>query len=164
LLLLQECSEAIEPVVPEAFVAGEPLHGAFHGSGLQAASHRAAALGTLDQVGPRQHVEVLHDRGQRHRERLRQLADGLIVPLRQLLENGAPRRVCQRRKRAIEPFVVNVNHVVKYRDMGRPVKRSKPQMNRTDSFGSERRKRCAGPEFTNVRTSCVATYPHESAP
>jgi len=101
LLLLQECGEAIEAVVPEAFVAGEPLHGAFHGSGLQAASHRAAALGTLDQIGPRQHVEVLHDRGQRHRERLRQLGDGLIVTLGQLFENGPSRRVRQCGKRAI---------------------------------------------------------------
>ena len=78
-------------------------------------------------VGPRQHVEVLHDRGQRHRERLRQLADGLIVALRQLLENGPPRRVRQGGERAIEPFVVNVNHVVKYLDMRRRVKRSKPE-------------------------------------
>ena len=86
------------------------------------ATHRAAALGTLDQVGPRQHVEVLHDRGQRHRERLRELGHGLIVPPSQLLENGPPRRVCQRGKRTIEPFVLNVNHVVKYCDIGRRVK------------------------------------------
>jgi hypothetical protein len=114
LLLLQKGCQAIEPVVPKAFVAGEPLHGAFHGSGLQATPHGAAALGALDQVGPGQHVEVLHDRGQRHRERLGQLCHRLAVLPRQLLEDGPPRRVCQRGKRTIELFVLNVNHVVKY--------------------------------------------------
>ena len=78
------------------------------------ATHRAPTLGTLDQVGPRQNIEVFHDRGQRYWERLRQLGHRLTVLARQLLENGSSRRIRQSGKRAIEAFVLNVNHVVKY--------------------------------------------------
>ena len=48
----------------------EPVHGLLHGRGGQLADDRAARFPAGDQTGVRQHVEMLHDGGKGHGERL----------------------------------------------------------------------------------------------
>ena len=74
-------SEAVELCGPEALVAIEPVVGLLHRSGLQPAGDRAPTFAARDQPGARQDVEVLHDRRQRHGERLGQIADRNAVGL-----------------------------------------------------------------------------------
>jgi len=76
--------------------------------------HRAPGLGALDQVRPRQHIEVLHHSGQRNRERCGNLGHRQLRLVRQAIDNRAPRRVGERREGEIEPGALKVNHVVKY--------------------------------------------------
>ena len=92
----------IEAVAPEAQVAVEPFIGFVHGLGAQPAGDRAAALGSRDQPGIRQHVEMLYHRRQRHCERLGQRADRQAVGLAQPGEQGAPGRVGERGESAVE--------------------------------------------------------------
>ena len=70
----------------------------------------AALLAPADQTGIRQHVEMLHDRRQRYRERPRQFADRKPIGLPEPRDQRAPRRIGQRRKNAIEGFGSIVNH------------------------------------------------------
>lgn len=65
---------------------------------------------------------MLHDRGQRHRERFGQLADGHAVVLVQPRQQGPTRGIGKRSKGAVELLIAIVNHVVKYKDALRPVK------------------------------------------
>ena len=83
----------IETFGPEALVAVEPLVGLFHGFGAQAARDRAACFVADDQAGVGQHVEMFHDRRQRHRERPRQLAHRNAVLSAEPRQQRAPRRV-----------------------------------------------------------------------
>jgi hypothetical protein len=85
--------------------------------------HRAAALGTLDQVGAGQHVEVLHDRRQRHRERCRKLGHGQLRFAGQTVDDGAPGRIRQGGEGEVELGATKVNHMVKYRRASVEVKR-----------------------------------------
>ena len=82
-------------------IAVEPLHGVFHRGGLERAAHGASRLASRDEAGVAQHVEVLHDGRQRHRERLRQLADGKAVVVVQPGQQRTPRRVGKRSKSAV---------------------------------------------------------------
>jgi Sigma-70, region 4 len=67
--LLNEGGKAIELCGPEALVVVEPVHRLLHRRRGQPARHCAAGLAPRDQAGIGQHVEVLHDRRQRHRKR-----------------------------------------------------------------------------------------------
>jgi len=80
----------------------EPLHGVFHRGGLERAAHGASRLASRDEAGVAQHVEVLHDSRQRHRKRLRQLADGKTVVVVQAGQQRAPRRVGERGKGVVQ--------------------------------------------------------------
>jgi hypothetical protein len=71
---LHKRGKAVETFGPEALVAIEPAHRMRHGRSGQAARHDAPGLGARDEARVRQHVEMLHDRRQRHRKWLRQLA------------------------------------------------------------------------------------------
>ena len=97
---------------PEALVAIEPVGGGAHRFGLEAAGDGAAGFLALDETGVRQDVEMLHDRGQRHREGLRQLAHRQAFLVLKPRQQRAPRRIGKRRKSAIEPLVLILNHVV----------------------------------------------------
>jgi len=55
---------------------------------------------------------MLHDRRQRHRERLREHANREFVVLREARQQRAPRRVGERRERAVEGGVFILNHTV----------------------------------------------------
>ena len=107
---------------PEALVAVEPLIGAFHRLGAQAASDCAAGLVADDEAGVRQHVEVLHHGRQRHGEGLGEFADRDGVRLAQARQQSAPGGVGKRRESAVEVGGLIVNHVVKYRRVCGPVK------------------------------------------
>jgi hypothetical protein len=90
------------------------MHGGLHRPRLQTAAHRAARLVTLDQVGARQHVEMLHDRRQRDRERCGKLAHRQLRLSRQPVDDRPPRRIGERGEGQIELGVAKLNHVVKY--------------------------------------------------
>ena len=92
----------IEAFAPEALVAVEPFIGFRHRFGAKPAGDRAAALVARDQPGIRQHVEMLHHRRQRHRERFGQRADREAVGLAQASEQSAPRLVGERGEGAVE--------------------------------------------------------------
>lgn len=92
----------IETLVPEALIAVEPVVGFLHGPGLQPAGDGAAVLGSRDQTGGGQHVEVLHDRRQRHGEGLGQFTDGNGLGFAHAGEQRAPGWVRQSGKGAIE--------------------------------------------------------------
>ncbi len=66
----------------------------------------------FDQACVRQHVEMLHDRRQRHREWLRQFAHRNAVLLAEPRQQRAPRRVCKCRKGAVQSMVLILNHTV----------------------------------------------------
>ena len=116
----------IETFGPEALVAVEPLVGAFHRFGAQAAGDCASGFVADDETGVRQDVDVFHHRRQRHRERLGEFADRNRVGFAQAREQCAPGRVGEGRESAVQilGFVLRsiVNHLVKYRGKVRRVK------------------------------------------
>ena len=77
----------------------------------------------VDQVGARQHIEMLHHCGQRDRERRRNLGHCQLLLPRQTIDDCAPRRVRERGEGQIElgRFDI-VNHMVKYWRTGGDVK------------------------------------------
>jgi hypothetical protein len=97
---------------PEAFVSPQPGHRLFQRRRCEAANDGAAGFGARDQGRARQHVEMLHDRRQRHGKRTRKIADGSAFPLAQLGDQRAPRRIGERRENVIQIGVLIVNHIV----------------------------------------------------
>jgi len=73
----------IEAFSPEALVAIEPFVGFFHRFSSKPAGDRAAGFVTRDEAGIRQHAEMLHHRGQRHRERFGEVAYRDVVSFAQ---------------------------------------------------------------------------------
>jgi len=112
LIFLHKSSEAVEVLGPEALVAVQPIHRLLHRIGGQPARHGAPGLRAHHETGVRQHVEMFHDRGQRHRERLRQLAHRNAVVLAKSRQQRAPRRVRERGKGAVQDFISILNHMV----------------------------------------------------
>ena len=76
------------------------------------ASDAAARLGALNQARLGQHVEVLHDGGQRHRERSSELAHRQLRLLVETRQQGTARRIGKGREGAIERGILIVNHSV----------------------------------------------------
>jgi hypothetical protein len=112
LVFLQKSGKAVEIVGPEALVAIEPRHRLLHGFGRQPARDDAAGLFPRDQAGIRQHIEMLHDRRQRHREWLRQFADGERFAAAEPRHQGSPGGVGQRGEGTVQRFIVILNHKV----------------------------------------------------
>ena len=92
---------------------GEPVHRLLHGLCLELAGDGATRFGAHDQAGIGEHVEVLHDGGQRHREGARQFTDADSILFVETGEQRAPCRVGQRSEGAIEDGSLIVNHRVK---------------------------------------------------
>jgi hypothetical protein len=92
LLSFEKRAEAVETLVPELLVTIEPIHRSSQRLALKAATHDAAGLAPLDQPGILEDAEVLHESGQRHRERIGEFADGAL-PAAQSCEHCAPRRI-----------------------------------------------------------------------
>jgi hypothetical protein len=112
LFFLHKSRKAIEVFRPETLIAVQPAHCLLHRPRGQPARHGTAALRTRDQAGVRQHIEMLHDRGQRHRKRLRQFADRNAVLFAEPRQQRPPRRIRQRRKGAVEGMIAILNHGV----------------------------------------------------
>jgi hypothetical protein len=112
LVFLHKSGKTVEVFRPEALVAIEPLHRPLHRRGGEPARHNAPGLGARDQAGIRQHVEMFHDRRQRHRKWLRQLAHRQAVALAEPRQQRAPCRVRQRGKGAVQGPIAMLNHVV----------------------------------------------------
>jgi len=93
LIFLHKSGKAVEAFGPEALVVAEPVHRLRHRLCGQPACHGAAGFRARDQARVRQHVEMLHDRGQRHRERLRQIAHRNTVLPAEPRQQRAPGRV-----------------------------------------------------------------------
>jgi hypothetical protein len=112
LIFLHKSGQAVEAFGPEALVAVQPVHRLLHRLGAQSARHGAAGFRARNQAGIRQHVEMLHDRGQRHRKRLRQIAHRDAVLLLQPRQQRAPRRICKRCESAVQGVIAILNHMV----------------------------------------------------
>ena len=95
----------IEIVGPEALVAVEPIHRLLHRFRGQPARHDAAGLLARDETGVGQHLEMLHDRRQRHRKGLRQLADRERVAVGEPRHQRPPRRIGERGKGAVQELI-----------------------------------------------------------
>jgi len=99
---LEQSVKALEPVLPKPTVALEPL-----GGFGERPSHKPART-TLRIAAPHnepralEYFEVFGDGGLAHSEGPGKLQDGGITP-GQTSQNGASRRVGQRRKNSIEP-------------------------------------------------------------
>jgi hypothetical protein len=83
------------------------------GASIEPARHRAAALAAPDQADALKHVEVLEHRRQRHGKRLGQRRDGELRRLAEARQHGAPGRIRQGGKDAVEVARLIVNHQVK---------------------------------------------------
>jgi hypothetical protein len=112
LIFLHKSGKAVEPFGPEALVVAEPVHRLLHRPCGQPASHGAAGFRPRDQAGIRQHVEMLHDRGQRHREWLRQIAHRNTVLPAEPRQQRAPGRVGKCGKSAVQCRIFILNHMV----------------------------------------------------
>jgi hypothetical protein len=88
----------------------EPLHGLLHGPGRQSAMDGASSLGSFDQPGVGEHIEMLHDGGQGDRKRLRKLADRDGILIVETGEEGPPGRIRQRGEGAVQGRDHMVNH------------------------------------------------------
>jgi hypothetical protein len=110
---------------PEAFVSPQPAHRLFQRRRCEAANDGAAGFGARDQGCLRQHVEMLHDRWQRHGKRTGQVADGCAFPFAQLRYERAPRRIGERRENVIQIGVLILNHVVNNTTCAKPCQASR---------------------------------------
>jgi hypothetical protein len=112
LFFLHKRGKAVETFGPEALVAIEPVQRLRHGRSGQAARHDAPGLGACDEARVRQHVEMLHDRRQRHRKWLRQLAHRNGIARAEPRQQRPPGWVRQRGKGTVENLIAILNHVV----------------------------------------------------
>jgi hypothetical protein len=101
-IVLHKGGETVEIIGPEALVAVEPIHRLLHWLRGEPACDDTAGLLACDQASVRQHVEMLHDRRQRHVERLGELTDRKGVAVGQPREQRAPRRVSERGKGLVQ--------------------------------------------------------------
>jgi len=83
--------------------------------GVETTRYRAAALAAPDQVGDFKHVEMFEHRRQRHGKRRRQSGDGEFRGLAETDQHGAPCRIGQGGKDAVQVMGLIVNHKVKLR-------------------------------------------------
>jgi hypothetical protein len=105
--------ESVETVGPEPLIVGEPALRVLQRGGIEPARYRAAALVAQDQAGAFKHVEVLEHRRQRHGKRRGQRGDGEFRRLAEAGQHGAPGRIGQGGKEAVEVMRLIVNHRVK---------------------------------------------------
>jgi hypothetical protein len=112
LFLLQKRGKAVEPLGPELLVAIEPFKRVAHRLGVEPAGDGASGFRACQEPRIGQHVEMLHHRGQRHRERRGELADRQIGRGRKPHHQRAPSRVRQCGESAVEGGIQKLNHVV----------------------------------------------------
>jgi di/tripeptidase len=83
----------------------KPVHGLLHGPRTELTRDGAAGLGAGNQAGIREHIEVLHDRREGHREWLGQLANRHRLAFAQAHQDRAPCRVGQGAEGAVERLI-----------------------------------------------------------
>src|SRR4051794_34671332 len=108
----EELPEAIQTGVEHLRVRHDPLLYVIQAPRTEAAAPSPADLLGRHELGVLEDPYVLLQPGQRHPERLRQLADG-GAPLTQTLEDAPARGVRERRKGLVELRLI-LNHVVQY--------------------------------------------------
>ena len=107
--MVQITAERIEPLVPELLVSGQPHGGLLQRRGRQLAPHDAAFLRARQQSGVFEHAQMLHEAGQRHAVRLRELADAqALAAIGQRAQHVAARAVGQRGEDEVEGIVIGV--------------------------------------------------------
>ena len=104
--------QAVELARPEDLVAGQPGHRLLHGIGVQLAEDGAPGLGAGHQAGLGQHVQMLHDRRQRHGEGAREITDRQGVCLAETGEQRPPGRIGESLEGTIEGRGLLLNHIV----------------------------------------------------
>ena len=92
----------IETFGPEFLITVEPFIGFVHRLRAQFAGDDAAFLVAGDEAGLGEHVEMLHHRRQRHRQRRGKLAHRQARLLAQARDQRPPRRIGERGKGAVE--------------------------------------------------------------
>lgn len=100
--------KSVELLFPHGAVVVEPVGRLLHGAGDQAAIPLTPLAPAGNEAGSLEDAQVLAHRRQRHAERRRQFADG-VLPALQPLEQLSPARVRQRAEDGVESMV---NHVV----------------------------------------------------
>jgi hypothetical protein len=101
LLVVQIAAERVELRRPEFLVMGQPHGGLLHRFRRELAAHHTAFLRTRDEPRFLQHAQVLHEPGQRHAVRFRQLRHGRAALL-QAPQDVAPRRIRQGPEHLVE--------------------------------------------------------------
>jgi hypothetical protein len=91
----------VELCVPEPPIPFDPPRGAAQRIGREAAPPHAPVAADRGEPRALEHAQVLGHGGQRHRERVREIADGGIAG-GEPRQNRAPRRIRQRGKRPVE--------------------------------------------------------------
>jgi hypothetical protein len=110
-LSFEKRAQAIDPRVPEGFVTIEPFERALERAPLQPAIDDPADLVARDEPRILEDVEMLDEAGQRHPERLGQIADRLF-PGAQPRERRPAGRVGQRAEDGVETVARILNHMV----------------------------------------------------
>ena len=113
--LSEVACERIKAVGPEPLVVSEPALRVLQRRGVEPARYRAAALAAADQVGDFKHIEMFEHRRQRHGKRRRQSGDREFRHLAEASQHGAPGRIGQGGKDAVQVMGLIVNHKVKLR-------------------------------------------------
>jgi len=107
--------ESVEAVGPEPLVMSKPALRLLQRRGVEPARYRAAAFVPADHASDFKHVEMLEHRRQRHGKRRRQSGDREFRRLAETGQHGAPRRIGQGGKDAVQVMGLIVNHKVKLR-------------------------------------------------
>jgi hypothetical protein len=107
-LIRQVFVQSVEALLPEHAVLRDPVGGRAERSGVEAAVVDTPLAAPLEEPGVLEHPEVLRDRRQGDIERLREVGDAGFSE-REAREDGAARRIRERRERAIEGAGI-VNH------------------------------------------------------
>src|SRR5689334_4465649 len=110
--MAKEFHEALDPRIPESFVAAKPIVGVLERPGVDAHVVNAPADGALHKSGALEGLDVLRRRGERHLVRCRELADGLLA-FGEPLEHGASSVVAEGAEHEVEAGRM-FNHEVEY--------------------------------------------------
>jgi len=110
LLVVQKSSERVQPLLPELAVASEPFGSFLHWADRERAADDPAHLFPLDESRILENAQVLHESGQRHAERPRQLGHRTGA-VGKPLHHFAARRVGERREDGVERLRI-LNHKV----------------------------------------------------
>ena len=134
--------ESVEAVGPEPLVVSEPALRVLQRRGVEPARYRAAAFVPSDQAGDFKHVEMLEHRRQGHGKRRCQSGDREFRGLAETDQHGAPCRIGQGGKDAVQVMGLIVNHKVHLRGKTRVVNTScRPSMSFRGAVAKRRRAR-----------------------